>query len=210
MSICRICSEYEEVRGTRYGARTPYFVLPTFWLAALVLALFAAPAAAQEVLTQAEALRIAFPDATSIDRRTAFLGEKELAGVRTLAGPGVEVRQGVVTYYVGIKAGRPLGAAYFDVHRVRTLPEVLMIVVSPDARVERIEVLKFSEPPEYRAPEGWIRQFHGKPLAPDLSLKGSIRNLTGATLTSDAVTDAARRVLSLHRVIDPFARGATR
>jgi Na+-translocating ferredoxin:NAD+ oxidoreductase RnfG subunit len=35
-----------------------------------------------------------------------------------------------------------------------------------------------------------------------LSLKGGIVAITGATLTANAVTDAARRVLALRQVID--------
>jgi hypothetical protein len=114
-----------------------------------------------------------------------------------------------VTYYVGARDGRPLGAAYFDVHRVRTLPEVLMIVVTPDERIERIEVLKFAEPPEYHATPAWIDQFKGRPLSDDLSLKAAIRNMTGASLTSQAVTRAARRVLALHHVIQPFGSASS-
>jgi Na+-translocating ferredoxin:NAD+ oxidoreductase RnfG subunit len=162
--------------------------------------------AAQVFLTQDEALRLAFPEPATIERRTAFLGEKELQAARELAGSGVEVQQSVVTYYVGVLDGTPLGAAYFDVHRVRTLPEVLMIVVTPEERIARIEVLKFAEPPEYRASKEWVEQFHGQELTEDLSLKGAIRNMTGASLTSEAVTHAVRRVLALNRVIRPFTR----
>ncbi len=174
-------------------------------LAALLWACAPAALAAQGFLTQDEALRLAFPEPATIERRTAFLHEQELGQVRELAGPGVEMDQAVVTYYVGAREGAPLGAAYFDVHRVRTLSEVLMIVVTPEEKIERIEVLKFSEPPEYRATPQWIAQFEGRGLDEDLSLKGAIRNMTGASLTSQAVTRAARRVLALHRVIRPFA-----
>lgn len=99
-----------------------------------------------------------------------------------------------------------MGAAYFDAHRVRTLPEVLMIVVGPEGRVRRIEILRFSEPPEYEAPRSWLEQFREKPLSDDLSLKGSIVNITGATLTSRAVTNATRRTLAIHSVVRPFDR----
>ncbi|MHC4236609.1 MAG: FMN-binding protein [Planctomycetota bacterium] len=85
------------------------------------------------------------------------------------------------------------------------VPEVLMIVVSPESRIRRIEILKFSEPPEYRAPESWLAQFEDALLTGSLNLERSIVNITGATLTSQAVTEAARRVLALHRVIRPFA-----
>lgn len=178
----------------------------------LVFALLATAgrAGAQVLLDQKEALALAFPGATSIERRTAFLAEKDAAGARGLAGRGVEIKAGVVTYYVGRRGQTALGAAYFDVHRVRTLPEVVMVVVTPGAAVERIEILRFAEPPEYRAPAGWLGQFRGRPLSPSLTTKGAIVGMTGATLTSDAITRAARRVLALHAVIDPFARRATR
>ena len=78
--------------------------------------------------------------------------------------------QSVVTHYVARdRNNRLLGVAYFDSHRVRTLGEVVMVVVTPDGRTRSIEVLKFAEPPEYRAPDAWLRQFAGKPLTPALT-----------------------------------------
>jgi Na+-translocating ferredoxin:NAD+ oxidoreductase RnfG subunit len=174
---------------------------------ALLSALAPRGAPAQIRLTQQQALRLAFPEPATIERHTAFLSEEQLERARRLAGTDVSLDGRVVTYYVAAQNGEPIGIAYFDVHRVRTLPEVLMIVVTPRARVERIEVLKFSEPPEYEAPDGWLDQFVGKGLSADLSTKGSIVNITGATLTSGAVSRAVRRVLALNDVIGPLAGG---
>lgn len=164
------------------------------------------PARAQ-ALTQDEALRLAFPGADAIERRTAYLDDAQVARARALAGPEGEIESEIVTYYVARKGGTDLGVAYFDAHRVRTLPEVLMIVVGPDDKIRRIEVVRFSEPPEYLPPGGWLRQFDARALDAELSSKGGIANITGATLTARAVTAAARRVLALHQVIAP---GATR
>jgi Na+-translocating ferredoxin:NAD+ oxidoreductase RnfG subunit len=199
------------VRAVARFRAAPHALRDLLTTALALAALACAPraASAQAALTQEEALRLAFPPPATIERRTAFLEEDDLRRARAAAGEGVEVDQRVVTYYVGFRDGEPLGAAYFDVHRVRTLPEVLMVVVTPEGRISRIEVLKFSEPPEYRAPAGWIQQFHDRALTGDLSLKGAIRNMTGASLTSQAVTRAARRVLALHDVIRPFAEAAT-
>lgn len=169
-----------------------------------VVAALPGGAAGQVLMTQQEALRLAFPEA-EVTRRTAFLSEAELARARALAGEDVEMARRVVNHYVATRECRPVGVAYFDVHRVRTLEEVIMVVVTPDERIERIEVLRFAEPPEYRAPDGWLDQLDGKRLSGELSLKGGIVNMTGATLTSRAVVEAARRVLALHRVIEPLA-----
>ena len=159
---------------------------------------------AQLRMTQAEGLRLAFPEPLQLERKTAFLDEAQVAAAQELAGKDVEVDRSVVTYYVASGKQVPAGVAYFDAHRVRTLPEVLMIVVTPEGKIRRIEVLKFSEPPEYLAPESWLQQFEGSGLTSELALKRSIVNVTGATLTSQAVTRASRRVLALHQVIDPF------
>lgn len=182
---------------------------PRVLLAALLLALGAAlPARAQVRLNQDAALRLAFPAPASIERRTAFLAAADLAAVRLRAGADVEPPPAVVTYYVGRAAdGRALGVAYFDAHRVRTMREVVMFVVTPEGRIGRTEVLAFHEPPEYAAPEGWLGQFRGRALDARLSTKGGIVNMTGATLTSQAVTRAARRVLALHEAIHPLASG---
>ena len=156
------------------------------------------------MLTQDEVLALAFPEADRVERRTAYLTTPQLSQARSLAGTGVAVESEIVTYYVAIQGGRPLGVAYFDAHRVRTLPEVLMVVVGTDDRIRRIEVLRFREPPDYLPPQVWLERFSGQVLDDELSLKGSIPRLTGATLTAGAVTNAARRLLALHQVVRPF------
>jgi hypothetical protein len=158
---------------------------------------------AQERLTQDEALRLAFPGA-AIERRTAYLEDRQVDSVRQLAGSEVSFNQRVITYYVGVVRGVAMGAAYFDGHVVRTRNEVVMVVVDPLGRIRQVEVLRFDEPPEYRPPDRWIAQFEGHALTPRFSLKSGILNLTGASLTSRALVGATRRVLALHQVIHPF------
>jgi Na+-translocating ferredoxin:NAD+ oxidoreductase RnfG subunit len=173
-------------------------------------ALVAAAAAHAQGLTQDEALRIAFPTPATVTRGTAFLTEPQLDSARVLAGAGVDVPHRIVTYYVGRQADSAVGVAYFDSHRVRTLNEVVMVVVTPAGAIRQIEILRFAEPPEYKATEPWLAQFDGQPLDRRLSLKGAVANLTGATLTSNAVVAGARRVLALHAMVRPFATGAAR
>lgn len=172
-------------------------------LAASLIAALALPADVNAQLTQDQALQLAFGSA-DVERRTAFLDESDLEDARALAGPRAGIDRGVVSYYVASDGGSPVGVAYFDAHRVRTLQEVLMIVVDPRGRVARVETVSFREPPEYEAPEGWLAQFLDRPLDDELSLRGAIAPMTGATLTANAVTEAVRRTLALHEIIDPF------
>jgi hypothetical protein len=169
-----------------------------------VFLLIASSGWAQDRLTQEEALRLAFPVPATIERRTAYLDDRQFAAATSLAGPEVEITQRVVTYYVGMDRENPLGAAYFDGHIVRSKSQVVMVLIDPQGRVRRVEVLRFDEPPEYRAPVRWMDQLKGRSLSPALSLKGEIMNLTGASLTSRALVRATRRMLALHQVINPF------
>ncbi len=178
------------------------------FLAAVALAAAAlpAPSRAQE-LTQEEALALAFPGADSIRRRTAYLEDHQLARIAKATGPEAGEPSAVAPHYVAFQDGAPVGAAYFDAHRVRTMDQVLMIVVGRDDRVMRIETIRFREPPEYEAPERWLELFRDRGLGPDLSLKGEIPSITGATLTARAVTRAVRRALALHAEVSPFETG---
>lgn len=177
----------------------------------VALVVLGAPAKLRAQLSLQEALEAAFPSPAVVERLTAFLSAEDLKVVRAGAGPDAPVAQLVVSYYLAKQNGKPLGVAYFDSHRVRTLSEVVMVVIEPGTggpgrndRIRSVEVLRFAEPPEYHASDAWLHQFEGKGLSPELSLKGSIENMTGATLTSNAIVRAARRVLAIHNRIDPF------
>ena len=177
-------------------------LLKRWLIAGFALAILGiAHAVSAQAITQDEALQLAFPGAT-FERKTAVLDDGQIERARGLAGQGIEVETGLVTHYIAVRGGEYVGVAYFDAHRVRTVQEVLMIVVGRDDRIVRIETVSFREPPEYRAPDGWLQLFADRPLDQGLSLRGEIPNMTGATLTSNAVTAAARRMLAIHQVID--------
>ena len=107
-------------------------------LAMTLAALLPTSAALAGVLvSQDEALAEAFPDAT-LQRRTAFLEEEQVAAIEKAAGSSLDSR--VVTHYRGERDGELLGTAYFDAHQVRTLPETLMVVVARDGTVAKIEI----------------------------------------------------------------------
>jgi FMN-binding domain len=163
---------------------------------------FEAPAFATVYLTQADALKLAFPAGSTVERTSAFLTETQLATARSRAGAGIEIASAIVTHYVGKDAhGRSLGTAYFDTHRVRTLDETIMVVVGPAGRVTRVEILSFAEPPDYLPKKNWLEQFAGRALDPELSVRRGIHVITGATLSSHAATDAVRRVLALDEIL---------
>jgi hypothetical protein len=154
---------------------------------------------ADDLISREEALKLAFPGAR-IESATVFLTDAQQARAAKLAGEALPSR--LIARYVARVEGRVVGRAYVDTHVVRTKRESLLISLDAKARVKRIDVTAFLEPPEYQAPSRWLEQYHNRSLGPELSLQRGIRVITGATLTAMATNAAVRRVLAIDRVLE--------
>ena len=157
---------------------------------------------AKVYLTQEEALGLAFPPADQVERKTLFLDETQAAAVERESGSKLTGR--VFSYYVGRGPKGIEGYAYFDTHRVRTLPETVMVLLDGQGAIRRVEILSFSEPEDYLPKRPWLDQFAGHRLDEELALRRGIHNLAGASLSADSITQACRRILALHRLASPL------
>ena len=168
----------------------------------LLLFVLLAPVTARATvfMTQQQALASAFPPNAKVERQTFFLTNDQVKQIRTKSG-AEEVGQLVVRYVGKDASGAILGYAYFDAHRVRTLPESIMIVVSPANAIVRIEILAFNEPSDYLPKRRWLDQLHTHKLNDDLAVNRAIRPISGASLSGRAIVGASRRVLATHEVL---------
>jgi Na+-translocating ferredoxin:NAD+ oxidoreductase RnfG subunit len=151
-------------------------------------------------LTVDEALELAFPGAV-VAKDTLYLTDVQRERASKLAGAEVELK--IARPYVATKDGKLVGTAYVDVHRVRALRETMLVVVDPEGKVARVELLAFGEPTEYVPKAEWYGQFKGRKLDDELELKRAIRGIAGATLSARATTDCVRRVLAVHAALQP-------
>ncbi len=162
-------------------------------LFAFLLSAFSA--SARVLMTQEQALAAAFPPPMKITREKFFLTPRQLAAAKGESGVAFD-DQLIVRY--ASSDGR---YAYFDTHRVRTMPETVMIVVKSDGSIERIDILSFDEPTDYFPKPRWIDQLRGRKLDRDLALDRAVRPISGASLTGRAIVNASRKVLALHHVL---------
>ena len=170
----------------------------------LFLSLTCVEALEQEwLITRAEALADVFSGAV-VETDRVFLTPGQMERAEALSGE--EIRSALLVRYVARQDDLVVGRAYIDTHVVRTKRESLLISLSAEGLVKRIDVTAFLEPPEYMAPVPWLRQYYGKPLDDDLNLRRLIRPIAGATLTTIATNDAVRRVLAIDSVLESDAR----
>ena len=155
------------------------------------------------LMTREEALASVYPGAT-VEAERVFLTGEQTERASELAQVDIESR--LVARYVAREGGRVVGRAYVDTHIVRTKPESLLIALTSDGAVRRVEVTAFLEPRDYLAPQAWLRQFDTQPLNDDVALQRAIRPIAGATLTAQSATDAVRRVMAIDEVLEGQAR----
>ena len=156
------------------------------------------PAEAVVLYAKNEALKLIFPEADSIEPKAIFLTARQVARIEELARSPLESQ--LLTVHVGRNGDETLGYAFLDIHVVRTQPEALFVVLTPQGVVDSVLIVAFHEPLEYMPNARWQAQFPGKTLTPDLQVKRAIAPISGATLSAHAMTDAVRRALAVYQV----------
>jgi uncharacterized protein with FMN-binding domain len=169
-----------------------------FLIAVMLGSGFLQEAVPQVLMTKDAALARFFPGLT-VERRTLFLDEEQEAVVKTRARTEVESR--IVTYYVARSQTKVEGYAFLETNTVRTMPETFIVVIRPDSTVSGVEILAFHEPADYLPGARWLSTFVGHRLTDGLWVKRDIPNITGATLSSQAITRGVRKAIVLFELV---------
>lgn len=164
----------------------------------LILLLTPASSIPKVFMKRDEALKAAFPQAERIEKVEIFLSNDQAREIESLSRSRLDSRLFIV--YKGIKGDKTLGYAIIDTHTLRTKTETVMFVVNPDGSLSHAEILAFFEPPEYMPGDNWIELFYGKSARDSIRVGKDIPNITGATITSNSLTQTMRQVLAVVQV----------
>lgn len=140
-----------------------------------------------------------FPEATEIKKKNFLILKSQAKEIEKLSN--IKLKSKIVPVYIARKDNQVLGYSILHIHRVRTKNEAVLISLTSDCKVLDVEVIAFYEPPEYIAPENWLKLFEGKGKQDNLKLRQGIPNITGATLTAQAVADAVRQSVAICEVV---------
>lgn len=145
-----------------------------------------------------EAMKLAFGDDATVEMKSLFPTDEEVAQIEQLAK--VKLDSKMFSFYVGKKQDSVVGYAAIESHNVRTKPETLLVVLDPNGNLRQVVTLAFHEPPEYQPPERWFNQLTNHSLD-ELSFGKDIQGVAGATLSTRAALNSARKVLAIFQVM---------
>lgn len=175
--------------------------MPSDWIrvvvpAAIVMSV-APPGYATRYLTVDEAQHLAFPTATQFVEAHVIFRPSDVAAIERLSGQKVRSRGQQV--WRAQADGRLLGFFIVDYVIGKHLVIDYSVALEPDGHIKAVEVL------EYREPHGgeitshsWLEQFVGKTSRDPVTLDRDIRNISGATLSSQHVTEGVKRILAFY------------
>ncbi|NOT85610.1 MAG: FMN-binding protein [Methylococcaceae bacterium] len=164
----------------------------------LLLAITAIPSFAKVFYSKNEAMELAFGKGTPIESLALFPDPAETAEIQKVAK--VTLDSGLFTFYVGKAQGKISGYAAIETSTVRTKPETLMIVLTPEGSLRNVYTLAFHEPPEYQPPERWYSLLSNRALE-EMDFNKGVQGIAGATLSTRSAINSVRKVMAIYQIL---------
>ncbi len=181
------------------GARVLAALLVASALAARALAA-PAPAAAQVFMTEPEAIARLLGPLDRVTRAEVAADDAQRAAMaRALGFPVPETRFAFVR---GDRAGRAAGWVYVGAEKGLYEPITFAVAITPEATVKDVEILVYRESRGGEVSRRrFLDQYRGKSARSPLRLNRDILNITGATVSSRAVTLGVKKALIAFEVL---------
>lgn len=170
----------------------------SFILLMMLFGLILQPCYAKVFYSKDEAMKLAFGEEATVEVMSLFPTEEQVKQIEQLAK--VKLDSNLISLYVGKKQGAIIGYAAIESHTVRTQPETLLLVLDLEGHLRNVYTLAFHEPPEYQPPERWYVQLVNRSLD-QLSFDQDVQGVAGATLSTRAALNSARKVQAVFQVM---------
>ncbi len=152
---------------------------------------------AQIFYSKNEALELAFGKAP-IENLSLFPDEVQSAKIEQLAK--IKLESGLFTFYVGKEGDKVLGYAAIESETVRTKPETIMIILTPNGEVRGVHLLAFHEPAEYMPPARWFELLTKRDVE-NMDFSKGVDAISGATLSTRSALNSVRKVQAFYQVM---------
>jgi Na+-translocating ferredoxin:NAD+ oxidoreductase RnfG subunit len=174
----------------------------------LVTALIPVPVVvAAEYLTVESAQKAVYPDADAFTEVVVNQTAEQLQNLLSVAGP--QPAHGRIRIWKATRDNGLLGYFFVDEVIGRQNLITYAIGIDPDGSLRNLEVLAYRESHggEIRSP-GWRAQFDHRNSLDQVRFRTDIKNISGATLSSEHVTQGVRWLMALWQsLLRPTAAG---
>jgi H+/Na+-translocating ferredoxin:NAD+ oxidoreductase subunit G len=174
---------------------------------AAIAALPATPAHATTYLSVEAAQRALFPQAQTFEAAQVIVSEAQWQAIVRLAGP--QAPHGLLRVWTARSDDHVLGHVFVDEVVGRQDFITYAVGIDTAGKLRPVEVM------EYRESHGgeirnrrWLAQFGGRSRLEQLRFGADIKNIAGATLSSEHVTSGVRRIVALWQTVLSHARNA--
>ncbi|MFQ5694851.1 MAG: FMN-binding protein [Terriglobia bacterium] len=174
-------------------------------LAALGLLLVAAgPGHAVDVyLTLEEAPKAVFPEADSFERKDIQVTPEFRQQLEELVGRAKPtIWEPFYITFIARRGGEVIGYAVICEEIGKHRPITFIVAATPEMKVKDVAVMMYREPigSEIRY-GGFLEQFRGKDLEDPIRMHRDIRNISGATLSVQAMSRGVRKGLAVLQLV---------
>ena len=147
-------------------------------------------------LTEDAALKLSFSDCDRVERKVHAVTKDERKKIESRLGWALS--ESTVTIFEGFRENQPRGRSVIAEEMGKFKPITFMVKVSNEGKVERVDVLTYREAvgSEVRR-RRFTGQFQGKTAKDPLRINRDILNITGATMSVQAMTAGVKKVLVL-------------
>ena len=159
-------------------------------------------------MTHNEALNFVFPDADTISTRDIGL-------VPELKDPIQEalhrrVPESSITLYTGLKNSAKTGYALILEELGKHYPMTFIVGITPQFKVKRAALMVYREKIGHQVrKKRFLKQFFGKGSDSTLAVNQDIINVSGATISSWAMTAGVKKALVITEKVVPYEAQST-
>lgn len=149
-----------------------------------------------DFLTPAEALKVIFKDSQEVHKADHEVTDEIQSKAQVLLG--YPPPKQVYSFYLGKTGDRIDGYAVIDEQVGKVLPITFITRISPEGKVDAVEVMVYRESIGGEVKNRrFLNQFREKALNDELRLHKDIVNISGATLSSQALVVGVKRAVVL-------------
>lgn len=154
-------------------------------------------------MTVEEALRTLFPEAQNIETHIQTLSDEQMKIIEESAGVSLnpDYERKFRFFIAKNENGSIAGYAGEDAVPGKWGPIHYMLAIDPDGRIRDVIVLEYQEKRGRPVAENrFIKQFRKKTVEDDLKIMRDIRGVTGASISSNGMTNGIRKMMHIYEM----------